>query len=173
MPRLIPLVFLLAASLAAQTSPYAGSENRPIKALSESQQKELRAGAGMGLALAAELNGFPGPKHVLELSEKLALSPSQRAEVQRIFDRMGNDARLIGEKIIAAEKELDRAFGSAIDEKSLRDLTSRIAALQGELRYTHLQAHLTTTALLSRHQRHLYASLRGYESGGSHSQHDH
>jgi hypothetical protein len=32
---------------------------RSIKALSDQQVSDLRAGRGMGLALAAELNGYP------------------------------------------------------------------------------------------------------------------
>ena len=49
-------------------APYAGYQQRPIKALSEQQIADLRAGRGMGLALAAELNGYPGPVHVLALA---------------------------------------------------------------------------------------------------------
>jgi hypothetical protein len=41
--------------------PYAGLEARAIKALSEQQIADLEAGRGMGMALAAELNGYPGP----------------------------------------------------------------------------------------------------------------
>ena len=59
---------------------------RSIKALSEQQVNELGAGRGMGLALAAELNGYPGPSHVLELADKLELSADQRAKVQRLFE---------------------------------------------------------------------------------------
>ena len=40
---------------------------------------DLKAGRGMGLALAAELNGYPGPSHVLELADKLKLSAEDKA----------------------------------------------------------------------------------------------
>ena len=50
--------------------PYAGLQARPVKALSDQQIADLRAGRGMGLALAAELNGYPGPMHVLELARR-------------------------------------------------------------------------------------------------------
>lgn len=50
-------------------SPYSGTEARPVKALNEQQVADLRAGRGMGLALAAELTGYPGPSHVLELGD--------------------------------------------------------------------------------------------------------
>jgi hypothetical protein len=42
-------------------SPYAGMEKRLVKALDDQQVADLRAGRGIGLALAAELNGFPVP----------------------------------------------------------------------------------------------------------------
>ena len=67
---------------AGAASPYAGLETREIKALSPEQIEDLRAGRGMGLALAAELNGYPGPVHVIELVAPLALSEAQRADVE-------------------------------------------------------------------------------------------
>jgi hypothetical protein len=57
--------------------PYAGLQNRSIKTLSDQQIEDLTAGRGMGLALAAELNGYPGPIHAIELAEQLHLSPEQ------------------------------------------------------------------------------------------------
>jgi hypothetical protein len=69
---------VFSATAMAQHQPYAGLQARPIKALSEQQVADLRAGRGMGLALAAELNGYPGPLHVLELSKELDLGQSQR-----------------------------------------------------------------------------------------------
>ena len=37
----------------------------PIRGLSEQEIDDLTNGRGMGLARAAELNGYPGPLHVL------------------------------------------------------------------------------------------------------------
>lgn len=67
-------VSISGALLAAGTSPYAGEEAREIKALSPSDIDGLIAGRGMGYAMAAELNGYPGPAHVLELAEQLELT---------------------------------------------------------------------------------------------------
>src|SRR4030088_463632 len=88
---LLAALFLMPVSAFAQTS-YAGMQTRPIKAISEQQMAELRAGRGMGLALAAELNGYPGPSHVLELADRLELSAGQRASMQRLFDSMKAEA---------------------------------------------------------------------------------
>jgi hypothetical protein len=49
-------------------SPYAGQQTRAIKALSPEDLAGLLNGEGMGMAKAAELNGYPGPVHVLELA---------------------------------------------------------------------------------------------------------
>jgi hypothetical protein len=50
-------------------------EQRAVKGLSAQQIADLRAGKGMGLALSAELNGYPEPMHVLEHAEALKLTP--------------------------------------------------------------------------------------------------
>src|SRR3979409_1824036 len=95
-------VMLAVASAIAQT-PYGGLEARSIKALSDQQIADLRAGRGMGLALAAELNGHPGPMHVLELADSLALSDQQRARMQELFAAMKAEAVPLGEKLITQE----------------------------------------------------------------------
>lgn len=60
----------------------------------------------MGLALAAELNGYPGPSHVLELADELDLSSDQRGQVQRLFDSMKAEAVPLGSKLIEQESDL-------------------------------------------------------------------
>ena len=62
-------------------SPYVSETSREIKALSAEDISGYLQGQGMGFAKAAELNGFPGPKHVLDLSDELELSHLQ-SEVQ-------------------------------------------------------------------------------------------
>jgi hypothetical protein len=107
---LLMLIVFAPAALAQSQQPYAGLEGRSIKALSEQQIADLRAGRGMGLALAAELNGYPGPMHVLELADALDLSGRQRAKMQELFAAMKAEAIPLGEKLIAQEAELDKAF---------------------------------------------------------------
>src|SRR5713226_2586520 len=80
------------SALAQSAQPYSGMQSRPIKALSAQQVADLRAGRGMGLALAAELNGYPGPSHVVELADALGLSDQQRAKVQDLFVAMKAEA---------------------------------------------------------------------------------
>ena len=141
--------------------PYAGHQQRDIKALSEVQIAELRQGRGMGLALAAELNGYPGPLHVLELKEQLQLTAEQHQRFQQLFDSMKAEAIEAGEALIASERALDRAFAeNRMTPRTLVALTAGIGAAQGRLRAVHLKYHLTSADLLSITSRR-YAELRG------------
>jgi len=156
------LLLISAAAANAQT-PYAGMQTRSIKALSEQQVADLSAGRGMGLALAAELNGYPGPVHVLELVDKLNLSADQRASVQRLFDSMKAEALPLGAKLLEQEADLDKQFAThTVTPDSLKASTAAVAATQGALRETHLKYHLSMVAVLSPGQKQRYAELRGY-----------
>lgn len=145
------------------TQPYAGMERRRVKALSEAQERDLRDGRGMGLALAAELNGYPGPMHVLEHADALRLTPAQRAVMQALRDRMMAEARTIGAELLLLEEALDGMFaGGAADTGRLAALSAAIGALGGRLREAHLATHIATRDALDPGQREAYARLRGY-----------
>ena len=147
-------------------SPYAGLQTRPVKALSEQQVADLRAGRGMGLALPAELNGYPGPMHVLELADGLALTDAQRARVQALYDAMKAEAVAIGERLIQQEADLDGRFAAkTITPEALAAATDAIGATQGALRAAHLRYHLLTVEALTPDQVRSYATLRGYAGG--------
>lgn len=164
------LVSLLVAVPAVGDSPYAGMESRSIKALSPQEVSDLLEGRGMGYALAAELNGYPGPLHVLELAGELELTPEQEKLTRELFHRMQARAAAIGSELVEAERKLDQEFsGGAITPEALHLLVSRIARLEGELRLVHLETHLQQTALLSREQIGAYAMMRGYAVDIGHS----
>jgi hypothetical protein len=172
--KIWPLIASIAFVTSAQAqTPYAGMQTRPIKALSEQQIADLGAGRGMGLALAAELNGYPGPSHVLELADKLELSTDQRAGVQRLFDSMKAEAMPLGAKLIEQEAELDKQFATrTVTPESLKASTAAVAETQGVLRETHLKYHLSTKGILTPSQMTKYAELRGY-GGSGHKRHHH
>ena len=65
----------------------------------------------MGLALAAELNGYPGPVHVLESADALQLSDMQRSQAKALVETMKAETVPLGARIIAEESALDRLFG--------------------------------------------------------------
>ena len=166
---LFALIAFAPAALAQSQHPYAGLEARLIKTLSEQQIADLRAGRGMGLALAAELNGYPGPMHVLEMADALDLSREQRAKMQELFAAMKAEAIPLGERLIAQEGELDKAFASkTITAATLAASTEAIGATHSALRQTHLKYHLSTVEVLMSAQNQRYAELRGYKEGMQH-----
>jgi Spy/CpxP family protein refolding chaperone len=153
------------AASAQTATPYAGEQQREIKSLAASDMADLLAGQGRGLAKAAELNGYPGPAHVLEHAQALALTPEQQRASKTLMDGHKERARQLGALLVAAERALDQAFaGRTIDEAKLSLLTAEIGRLQAQLREEHLRTHLTQTALLSAGQVHRYAELRGYSA---------
>jgi hypothetical protein len=174
---LLSLALVFPFVSASEEPSYAGQELRSIKSLSEQEIESLRRGDGMGFAKLAELNHFPGPRHVLDLSRELELSLGQLADTQALYDEMLEDAKSLGDAIIEAESELDRAFKSAsITAESLETALREIGRLRAELRYVHLRAHLRQKELLSAEQVRKYDALRGYGQASDHhgkQQHPH
>lgn len=154
-------------------SPYSGQQMREIKALSPDDISDYLNGEGMGLAKAAELNHYPGPRHVLDLSSELNLSEEQRLKTEKIYNAMHESAVRLGRQIVEKEKELDALFSAgAINNKNLEELVWDIARLQGALRVVHLQAHLEMKQILTKEQIEKYDNLRGYSSVESPKSHD-
>lgn len=151
-------------------STYVGQENRTIKALSKSETEGLLKGAGMGFAKPAELNGLPGPKHVLELHDQLDLTDKQKLEIETLFTRMKMEATALGRELLEREKQLELFFQSINPtEDEMKRLVNVAAIVRGELRATHLKYHLKTSKILNKHQTKQYFTLRGY----GHPQHHH
>ena len=104
----------------------------------------------MGFAKAAELNHYPGPKHVLQLAKELHLSKEQVEQTRTVFDEMQTEAISIGRLVV------------------------EIGRLKGELRAVHLRAHLEMRKILMAHQIDRYDEIRGYagdEGEGLHRRH--
>jgi Spy/CpxP family protein refolding chaperone len=178
-PR-IPVLLFAVCALTTQvlaeppSTPYAGQQNRMIKALSEEDIAELLKGEGMGMAKAAELNGYPGPVHVLTLARELELTPTQRQQIQAIFDRMSAAAKPLGAELVEHERMLDQGFARGeITPDRLAAETAAIGQLAGRLRLVHLAAHLETRALLNEDQIALYQRLRGYGDPAAVMHHHH
>jgi Xaa-Pro aminopeptidase len=152
----------------AQPSPYVGFETREVKTLSTERQEGLKQGRGLGYALAAELNGLPGPMHVIELAEPLGLDPDQRSRTQGVFNRMQKEAIAAGQALIAAEAHLDRMFQMKHATPDRVEAQTAVAAAQeARLRAIHLNAHIAMMDILTPEQVESYGRLRGY-AGGAH-----
>ena len=95
----------------------------------------------MGFAKAAELNGYAGPKHVLELAGELDLTAEQRTRTQALFASMQTKAVALGRQLVDEERKLDRLFAStSITQNSLQESVARIGELQADVRAAHLEA---------------------------------
>lgn len=174
--RSLFLILLVSTSvqvIAMESPPYAGQQTRTIKALSDTEIDALKSGKGMGLAKAAELNHFPGPRHVLDEYDKLSLSNDQLSQTKALFDSMKKEAIAVGSKIISAEKSLDELFASGkLSKKELEVKLSEIGKYRTKLRYVHLKTHLDQKKILSGRQIKHYDMLRGY-TGGASKHHEH
>ena len=167
---LLMLVVVPCLALASDQSPYVGEELRPIKSMSEKEIASLRRGDGMGFAKLAELNHFPGPRHVLDISDELELSSEQLAATHSLFEEMQRTAIAIGEDLLTAESQLDQQFEQqSISSESLEVALLEIGRLRAQLRYVHLEAHLRQKKLLLPAQIKKYDEVRGYHGAA----HDH
>lgn len=150
------------------STPYAGYQNREIKALSAQQVDDLQSGRGMSLALAAELNGYPGPAHVLELGEALQLTHDQRKETANLVQQMKLDAQRLGQGVLAAEAQLDRLFKTGQpNATTVSAAVEHAAHAHATLRASHLSFHLRMVEVLTPAQTAAYHRLRGYAAVAS------
>jgi hypothetical protein len=155
------------AASSSQISPYSGQEIRVIKSLSDNDVQSLQNGTGEafgGIAKLAELNGYPGPRHVLDIAQELQLTDRQRMEIELIYQNMSNNAKSIGSAIIGVEQDMDETFANkTITEENLIALLDKSANLYGQLRFVHLSAHLDTAQIMTTEQIQMYNEMRGYD----------
>jgi len=153
------------ASEHSHKSKYVGEEKREIKSLSESDIEELENGKGWGFAKAAELNGVPGPIHLLEMKKEIRLSSEQIQKIEDIYQKMKKQAITLGLELIELERRLNNHFANrTITDNLLHKLLGEIVQVRKKLRYAHLSAHLKTPDILTFEQITLYNELRGYSS---------
>jgi Spy/CpxP family protein refolding chaperone len=171
---IIAVGFLVITASVNAGSQYKGQQMRDIKALSQSDIDGYLKGKGMGLAKAAELNHYPGPRHVLDLAKELELTEKQQMQTQDLFDSMQSEAIVFGKQIVEKEQALDKVFTKTeVNPDELHKILLDIGSLQAKLRYVHLSAHLKQKQILTKHQVMLYDKARGYGEGhhnmGNHS----
>lgn len=147
-------------------SKYIGQENRSIKSLSADSIQQLTQGKGWGLAKAAELNGMPGPSHILQMKNEIALTKGQEKKIQELFDSMKSKAIPLGLELIELERKLNDSFSNrTIKDETLHQQLDSISKVRKKLRYVHLVTHLMTPKILTSKQIEKYNNLRGYGSG--------
>ena len=85
------------------------------------------------------------------------------AAISAIFEEMRARAIAEGERLIAGEQDLEKAFDAqTVTDQSLLTMLSEIGEARTALRYTHLTAHLKTLPTLTDEQIASYNALRGY-----------
>lgn len=178
MTRRFPVLFVVLAFVAFELpavqpqSPYVGEEVREIKALSPDEIDAYLGGEGMGLAKTAELNGFAGPAHVLELAAPLELTSEQHSRTEALFASMQSRARSLGHALVEEERKLDALFATrAVTPASLEAALQEVGTLQARIRAVHLAAHLDQVEILTPQQNARYALLRGYDDPDGHRAH--
>jgi Spy/CpxP family protein refolding chaperone len=153
--RFLPLLALLVTGPALAQAP-----DTPLS-LPGNQAQALLEGHGMGLARVADVSGYPGPRHVLELADSLALSVEQAATARALRAGVLEEARPLGARIVELEREVDALFAAeSVDPDALEALVHEIARLQAELRLVHLRAHLVMHDALTPAQNARYHALR-------------
>ena len=181
MRRAAGILFCLAMTAAdnaeardADKRPYAGQDKRAFTMLSPMDIAQIKAGAGWGLAKPAELHGYPGPAHVLELAERLEITSVQREQVEAIFQKMRAAAIETGKRYITAEARVDAVFRSGeATMETVANAVAEAAQWRGQLRLVHLKAHLETAEVMSDKQRRRYHRLRGYAGEESDTRRNH
>ena len=125
----------------------------------------MRNGEGMGLARAAELNSFPGPRHLLDLRGELDLNDGQIARIKVIHAEMKKQAIAKGEDILQAERHLANLFASGHPSATeVSRITEHLGIMRGQLQAVHLVAHIKSARQLTTQQIKNYDRLRGYRN---------
>lgn len=144
-------------------SPYAHTQSSEVPTLTPEEVRELRNGEGMGLARPAELNQFPGPKHLLDLVADLDLSPAQLARIKAIREKMKMRAIAKGREILETERRLADLFASGHPSvEEMNRITEHLGVMRGQLQAIHLLAHIESARELTADQIESYDRLRGY-----------
>src|SRR5712692_8515360 len=129
-------------------APYAGQQSSSVPGLSEAEVASLGSGAGMGLARPGEINGYPGPRHLLDLANQLALTAEQQTAVQALFDQMQAEAVALGDRFLNRYAALEQTFrDGTITMESMQQQTAELGLIEGEIRATHLKYHVLTRPL--------------------------
>jgi len=145
-----------------------------IKSLSNNEVSGYLNGKGMGFSKVAELNSFPGPRHVLDLASELNLSKQQINKTSAIYHAMKAKAKDYGKQFIEKEKEIENVFSNnGVDLQKLALLTKESAEIKAHIRLSHLEAHISQQMVLSKKQIEKYDQLRGYSGTHSHTHKHH
>jgi Spy/CpxP family protein refolding chaperone len=142
-------------------APGGSAGHQRAQSCAEEFESVVREGRGFGLAFAADQNGYPGPMHVLELKDRLALTPGQQSSMQALMEGMFAQARPASARLLEAEARLRALFAEGrADEAAVRAAVVEVEKRRAEVRTVHLLTHLRTRDLLTEQQRAAYQAAR-------------
>jgi Spy/CpxP family protein refolding chaperone len=167
---IIGLVLGLAVLVPAAEGQHAGQHgggahgpdgHRVAQRCIEEFERVVADGRGFGLAFAADQHGYPGPQHILELRERLGLTPEQQRRAAALLEVMLAESRPRSARLLEAERRLADIFrmGTA-EEAAVRAAAAEVERARSEVRLTHLLTHLKARDLLTEAQRRLYHEAR-------------
>ena len=135
--------------------------HRQMQATLDEIDRVIAQGLGAGMAFAADQNGYPGPRHVLELKDHLRLTPAQEARITALQTAMFAAARPKSARLLDAEARLRGLFADGIaDEGRVRAAVAEVERARAEVRLVHLLTHLDTRTVLTDEQRRAYHEAR-------------
>jgi Spy/CpxP family protein refolding chaperone len=137
-----------------------GQGHQAAQACIEQYKQVVGEGRGFGMAFAADQNGYPGPMHVLELKDKLKLTPEQEAKVRELWAAVKAEVPK-STRLLDAERRLERIFAErSATEPVVRAAVAGVEHARTEVRLVHLLAHVRTRDLLTDEQRRIYHDAR-------------
>jgi len=146
---------------AGPATEHAGHQGRGQGGMRAREFRNLQQGRGMGMGRVADVNGYPGPMHVLEHAEALELTDGQSERTRELMTRVKTRAPELGKQVVDAEKRLEAMFaGGSVNAAKMDSLLMEIAELRAHLRSLHLTAHLDQAAVLTEVQLEKYKELR-------------
>lgn len=142
-------------------APGGNAGHQRAEACEREFESVVREGRGFGMAFAADQNGYPGPMHVLELQDRLALTAEQETKLRALMDAMFAQARPRSARLLDAEARLRALFAERrADETTVRAAVAEVERQRSDVRLVHLLTHLRTRDLLTEQQRALYDQAR-------------
>lgn len=170
--RAVPLAVVLATALASaagaqhpahrhEAAAPATGPHALAQTCDGAFEDSVRDGRGFGMAFAADQQGYPGPLHVLELKDRLALTAEQEARAQALLASMYAESRPKSARLIAAERRLRDLFAARPpSEADVRAAVADAEAARAEVRLVHLAYHLKMRDALTEGQRRTYQEAR-------------
>src|SRR5205807_3645196 len=95
---------------APRTPSQAGEAEAAHHSFLDQERAAIERGEGFGMAMVADRNGYPGPKHVLELTAELQLTPEQQTAMEKLFAQMKAQALARGKECCSPKRNSIRCL---------------------------------------------------------------